>query len=190
MSVSDKGKEQSLPKKEGDLNSSAELPSPIPAIRLTTPSSNTDWLSELGDEANIKSDPMSKTQYIHLCNDVKTCLDGLLSEGKTPALATISKLFKSFRSAFGISQKLKNKVYELESEKRMKERIGASVLDQIESRNEKIKYLEDHLVEAEIKRTEAEKSLQEAQSRLQEMRKKSEGSDKNSEVFFLFNHNQ
>lgn len=179
MGISDKGLEQSSSIKDGDLNSSAELP-PIPAVRLTT-----DWLSEIGDESNIKSGLMSKTQYVHLCDDVKTCLDGLLSEGRTQALATIFKLFKSFRSAFGISQKLKNKVYELESEKRLTEKTGASVSDQIESRNEKIKYLEDQLVEAEIKRSEAEKSLLEAQFRLEEMRKESEGSDNNSEVFFI-----
>lgn len=116
---------------------------------------------------------MSKPQYVSFCDKVKSCLDELLSEDKTSTYATISKLFKSFRSSFSITQKLRNKVYELETEKTLKEtKCEADSRHQIEDRNEKIKYLEARLDEAEIRRILAEKGMQEVQSLLEGVQKK------------------
>ncbi|KAG8177121.1 hypothetical protein JTE90_023552 [Oedothorax gibbosus] len=169
-----KNDELSSPTSDDDSNTN--LPTEIPSILDSGPfklhtsiQSPTDWLSELGDENTMTSTIMSKTQYVIFCDKVKSCLDDLLSEGKTSTYATISKLFKSFRSAFSSTQKLRNKVLELETENKLKgKRRGSDSADQIEGRNEKIKYLEGRLEEAEIRRTQAEKATQETQKLLEQ----------------------
>ncbi|GBM60961.1 hypothetical protein AVEN_90165-1 [Araneus ventricosus] len=142
----------------------------------------TKWLCEAESFSDSESFLWSKVQYVNQCEDANNCLNYLLSNEMTTVYASVSKLFKSFRSVFASNQKLKNKVFELASQTRSIQKQNEEFEGKVSEREGRIQHLE-RLVDANISRIQAaEKAKLELESQLEDLRRKREEVDKESQA--------
>ncbi|GFR16138.1 uncharacterized protein TNCT_383571 [Trichonephila clavata] len=133
---------------------------------------NSDWLKELDESLDKEPFLLSKPGFVTQCNETAKCLNYLLSNELTTVYASVSQLFKTFRSVFSSNQKMKNKTFELMAQAQAVNKLNAQLKKEIEEKDETMKRLEDHLEEDKKQKELAEKSKSELKSKLDEQQKK------------------